>query len=105
MLLHCLFIRFKASVTADEKQELYHRVSEVARLVEGVLDVKYGQNSSFQGLHGGFHDGFIVTLESDEALEAFVTHPLHEEIDALLIDYSDGGLSGIMVFDLQYQDE
>lgn len=104
MLLHCLFIRFKASVTADQKQELYHRVTELSRLLDGVLDVKYGPNSSFQGLHGGFHDGFIVTLESDEALETFVTHELHEELDDQLLELSDGGLSGIMVFDMEYQD-
>lgn len=104
MLLHCLFIRFKTSVTSDQKQEIYHRVDELARLIDGALDVKYGPNCSFQGLHGGFHDGFIVTLESDEALEAFVTHPLHEEIDDQLLEHSDGGLSGLMVFDMEYQD-
>jgi hypothetical protein len=104
MLLHCVFMRFKASLTSDDKQEIYHRVSELQRLLPGVLDVKYGPNISFQGLHGGFHDGFIVTLEDDAALDGFVTHPLHEELNEALLDHSDGGLSGILVFDMAYQE-
>ena len=100
MILHCVFLRFKQALQSSDKQVLYDAVVALRDVTLGIVDVKYGQNSSPEGLHGGFQDGFVVTFESPEARDAYLVHPRHIEIGERILASLDGGLSGIMVFDL-----
>ncbi|TCL75935.1 Dabb family protein [Rhizobium sp. BK251] len=100
MILHCVFLRFKAAVTQVEKQAAFAAIVALQQVVPGILDVKYGPNVSPEGLHGGFVDGFAVTFENAEARDAYLVHPEHVAAGERLISLSDGGLAGLLVFDL-----
>ncbi|NTJ42769.1 Dabb family protein [Agrobacterium larrymoorei] len=100
MILHCVFLRFKSAVTTSEKQAIYEAIDALKDVIPGVVDVKYGQNVSSEGLNGGFQDGFIVTMESVEARDEYLTHPQHVEVGDRLIGLTDGGAAGLLVFDL-----
>ena len=100
MILHCVFLRFKAAVTAPEKQSIFEAVVALRQMISGILDVKYGPNVSPEGLHGGFVDGFAVTFESAEARDAYLVHPEHVAVGARIVSSTDGGLAGLLVFDL-----
>ena len=98
MIQHCVFLRLKASTTADQKQAIYDAIAALKDVVPGILDIKFGQNVSPEGLNGGFLDGFIVTLESIEARDAYLTHPQHVEVGDEIIALTDGGLAGILFY-------
>lgn len=100
MILHCVFVRFKAALQAADKQAIYDAVAALKNVTPGILDVKYGQNTSTEGLNGGFLDGFIVTFESAEARDAYLVHPEHIAVGERIVASTDGGLSGLMVFDM-----
>jgi hypothetical protein len=100
MILHCVFLRFKASVQAQDKQSLYEAVAALKQVVPGMLDVKHGPNVSPEGLNGGFLDGFVVTFESPEARDAYLDHPDHVAVGDRIVAATDGGLAGLLVFDL-----
>ncbi|KKX28292.1 Dabb family protein [Rhizobium sp. LC145] len=100
MILHCVFLRFKASMQAADKQALYDAVAALKQVVPGMLDVKYGPNISPEGLNGGFVDGFVVTFESPEARDAYLEHPDHMAVGERIVSATDGGLAGLLVFDL-----
>lgn len=100
MILHCVFLRFKAAVTAPEKQSIFEAVVALKQAIPGILDVKYGPNVSPEGLHGGFVDGFAVTFESPEARDAYLVHPEHVAVGDRIVSSTDGGLAGLLVFDL-----
>ncbi len=100
MILHCVFLRFKSAITTSEKQAIYLAVAALKDVIPGIVDVKYGQNVSPEGLNGGFLDGFVVTFESGEARDEYLVHPQHVEVGDRLIGLTDGGLAGLMVFDL-----
>ncbi len=100
MILHCVFLRLKAATTADEKQSLFEAVAALKQVIPGILDVKYGPNVSPEGLHGGFVDGFAVTFESVEARDAYLIHPEHVAVGERIVASTDGGLAGLLVFDL-----
>lgn len=100
MILHCVFIRFKAAVQPAGKQEIYEAIAALKTVTPGIVDVKYGPNVSPEGLNGGFRDGFVVTFESPEARDAYLSHPQHLEVGERIVAATDGGLSGLMVFDL-----
>ncbi|AMD61072.1 Dabb family protein [Rhizobium pusense] len=100
MILHCVFLRFKAATAASEKHAIFEAIAALKDVIPGIVDVKYGQNVSPEGLNGGFVDGFIVTLESPEARDEYLAHPKHMEVGERLVSLTDGGLAGLLVFDM-----
>lgn len=100
MILHCVFLRFKSATATSEKQSVYEAVAALKDVIPGIIDVKYGQNVSPEGLNGGFLDGFVVTMESTEARDAYLVHPEHVAVGERIISLTDGGLAGLMVFDM-----
>lgn len=100
MILHCVFLRFKSAVQAQEKQEIYEALSALIGKVPGMIDVKHGPNVSPEGLNSGFRDGFIVRFEDAEARDAYLVHPDHVAIGDRIVSLTDGGLAGLMVFDM-----
>jgi hypothetical protein len=100
MILHCVFLRFKSATATSEKQAVYEAVAALKDVIPGIIDVKYGQNVSPEGLNGGFLDGFVITLESTEARDAYLVHPEHVAVGERIVSLTDGGLAGLMVFDM-----
>jgi len=100
MILHCVFMRFKAAIQQADKQTLYDAVAELRNHVSGIVDMKFGPNVSPEGLNGGFVDGFVVTFENTEARDAYLAHPDHLAVGQRIVAAIDGGLSGLLVFDL-----
>jgi hypothetical protein len=100
MIQHCVFLRLKAAMTPDEKQSLFESVAALSKVIPGIVAVKYGPNVSLEGLHGGFVDGFFVTFESVEARDAYLVHPEHVKVGERIVASTDGGVAGLLVFDL-----
>lgn len=101
MIQHCVFLRFKASIQDAEKQALYDAIVALKEFVPGMLDVKYGPNVSPESLNGGFVDGFMVTFEDAMVRDYYLAHPEHLAVGDRIVKACDGGLSGIMVFDME----
>lgn len=100
MILHCVFLRLKSAMTQDEKKALFESVAALQQVIPGIVDIKYGSNVSPEGLHGGFVDGFAVTFENAEARDAYLVHPEHVAVGERIVSSTDGGLAGLLVFDL-----
>jgi len=83
-----------------DKQAIYDAIAALKNVIPGILDLKYGPNVSPEGLNGGFLDGFVVTFENPEARDAYLVHPEHLVVGERIVASADGGLSGLMVFDL-----
>ena len=101
MILHCVFLRFKSALQAADKQAIYDAIAQLKNVVPGIVEVKSGPNVSPEGLNGGFRDGFIVTFENAEARDAYLVHPEHVTVGERIIASTDGGLAGLMVFDME----
>lgn len=100
MIQHCVFLRFKSSIQAADKQSIYDAIANLKNVSPGIVDFKYGPNISTEGLNGGFVDGFIVTFDTSESRDAYLVHPDHLAVGQRIIQSTDGGLSGLLVFDL-----
>lgn len=101
MILHCVLLRFKAAVQAAEKQEIYDAIAALQAVVPGMVNVRSGPNVSPESLNGGFRDGFIVTFEDAEARDAYLVHPEHVAVGDRIVSQTDGGLAGLLVFDME----
>lgn len=100
MIRHCVFLRFKAAMQDAEKQAIYEAIVALKEVVPGMVDVTFGPNVSPEGLNGGYLDGFIVTFEDAVVRDYYLKHPDHLAVGERIVKASDGGLSGILVFDM-----
>lgn len=100
MIVHCVFLRLKAALTPEERDALYRDIASLKSVVPGVADLRAGPNISHERLDGGFSDGFIVTFDSVDARDRYLAHPAHQAVSERLIHATDGGLAGILVYDL-----
>ncbi|MCM2477782.1 Dabb family protein [Rhizobium sp. CG5] len=101
MIRHCVFLRFKAAMQDAEKQSIYEAIVALKEVVPGMVDVTFGPNVSPEGLNGGYLDGFIVTFEDAVVRDYYLKHPDHLAVGERIIKATDGGLSGILVFDME----
>lgn len=101
MIQHCVFLRFKAAVSEAEKQSIYEAIAALREDIPGIVDFHHGTNVSPEGLSSGYDDGFIVTFEDAEVRDYYLVHPKHRAVGDRIVNATDGGLSGILVFDLE----
>ncbi|MGG7517308.1 Dabb family protein [Allorhizobium undicola] len=100
MILHTVLIRFKASMAEADKQALYDAVCGLQADIPGMEQVWAGPNISSEGLDGGFRDGFVVRFADRSARDSFLKHPDYLVIGDSIVAATDGGLSGVLLFEL-----
>ena len=101
MILHSVWVRFKDQIKPEQKLSIFAEIAALQEKIPGIMDVKSGRNVSPEGLHAGFEDGFVVTFTSEEARDAYLVHPDHQVAGSRIVDAAEGGLSGILVFDME----
>jgi hypothetical protein len=101
MIRHCVFVKFRADVSADEKAEIYDGLNALVGRIDGLLKADFGPNVSPEGLGQGFADGFIMDLADEAARDSYLEHPEHKAAGARLVAALEGGREGLIVFDLK----
>ncbi|MGV8832094.1 MAG: Dabb family protein [Devosia sp.] len=101
MIRHCVFVKFRADVSAAERAEIYAGLNALVGHIDGLLRADFGPNISPEGVSQGFDDGFIMDLADDAARDRYLVDPAHKAAGARLVAALEGGRDGIMVFDLR----
>jgi hypothetical protein len=65
--------------------------------VPGIDDYVSGTNCSPEGNHQGMTHGFIMTFSNVAARDAYVVHPEHERVKAMLMTTAEN----VLVFDFE----
>ena len=105
MIRHCVFICFKPTISVAYKTELFKEIDALKAHIPGMLAVHYGTNVSPEaGMDKGFGDGFIVDFADSFARDAYLEDPQHRETGARLTAAAEGGVAGILVYDLETED-
>ena len=101
MIRHCVFVRFRAEVEAQERAAVFAAIGALEAHIPGLLAVHAGANASPEGLDKGFGEGFIVDFADRQARDRYLADPEHAKAGARLVAAAEGGLDGILVFDLE----
>lgn len=104
MLIHCVFVNFRAEVEAKTRSEILGGFGTLVGVVDGMIDYAFGPNLDFENKSPDFADGFIVTFRDRAAHLAYESHPQHVELGGKLVGLCEGGHDGILVFDIQTSD-
>ena len=100
MIEHCVFVRFKSSVTPEQRLALVQAFEGLVGRIDGLLSVAAGVNTPYEAKSHGFGHGFIVRLTDAQALSAYQQDKQHQALGAALVAAADGGENGILVFDM-----
>ncbi len=101
MIRHCVFIRFKADISAAERASILADIAALQPLVPGYLSVEIGPNVSPEGLGKGYTDGFIIDFKDAAARDAYLVHPAHEKAGGRIVAATEGGVDGVFVYDFE----
>lgn len=103
MIRHCVFIRFNAQTTKPEREAIFAAVHALKGIIPGIVEIRTGTNNSSEGLDKGFSDGFIVDFENAAARDRYLSDPDHAKVGARIVAAAEGGLEGLLVFDLDWR--
>lgn len=101
MIRHCVFVKFRPDVSADERAGIYSGLNALVGQIDGLLSADFGPNISPEGMAKGFNDGFIMNLADAAARDRYLVNPAHKAAGARLVAALEGGTDGLMVFDME----
>ena len=101
MIRHCVFVKFRSGVSADERAEIYAGLNALVGQIDGLLSADFGPNVSPEGLAQGFNDGFTMDLVDEAVRDRYLVHPAHQAAGSKLVAALEGGRDGLIVFDLK----
>ena len=105
MIRHCVFSRFQPSASAALRGEIYAEIAALKARLPGFVAAQIGSNVSPEtGMDKGYSEGFIVDFVDAAARDVYLTDPEHQKTGAKIVAAAEGGLDGILVFDLSVPD-
>lgn len=95
MIRHFGMFQFHGGITPDQIDACFVSMHGMIGRIPGLLSMEHGPYDSPEGLSDGFTHGFIMTFDSVASRDAYLVHPIHEEVKALVIPR----LARVVVFD------
>jgi hypothetical protein len=87
MVIHTFAFRWKPGVTSEQKQRAIAEIRNLQGRIPGLIETMVGQNISPRSQ--GYELGGVMKFENRAGLEAYGTHPVHQELLAWLMPLID----------------
>lgn len=104
MIHHIVLVKYKAEVTESQIAALWQELHAMEGKIEGLVKMTSGKSESPEKIERGYMHGFIAEFRDWDALERYQNHPDHKAFGAKLVAHAQGGIDGILVFDLPTSD-
>lgn len=101
MIRHIVLCKFTATVSAAECESIFAELAALRGHLTGITAMAFGANVSPEGLAQGFAHGFSIDFADAAARDAYLADPAHARAGARLVAALEGGLSGLIVFDIE----
>jgi hypothetical protein len=98
MIRHIVLLKARPEVTDAQITTIFAALHALD--LPGLLAIHSGRSESPEKIERGYLHGFTIDFSDWEALAAYQTHPDHKRAGAALVAAAEGGLDGILVFDL-----
>ena len=95
MVRHIALLQFKDSITPQQIDECFAAIKGMQGRIPGIVGYEQGPYESDEGLNEGFTHGFILTFDSPASRDAYLPHPIHEEVKDIVVPC----LERVVVFD------
>ena len=101
MIHHLVVLRIKKSTRPAQVAQAFAELAGLKARIPGLLSFAGGAYSSPEGLNQGFTHGFVMTFRDAKARDAYLPHPEHEKVKALILPLLEGDLDGVVAFDFE----
>lgn len=98
MIRHIVLIRFRADVTEAQAAALLAPLGPLSARLG--FAAQWGRSESPEKIERGYLHGFTADFADWAALEAYQQDAGHKDFGAGLVAHAEGGIDGILVFDL-----
>ncbi|MDP2119168.1 MAG: Dabb family protein [Hoeflea sp.] len=100
MIRHIVLIRFRAEVTEAQIAAIFDDLRSIDGKVAGLSAICAGRSESPEQIERGYLHGFTIDFTDWAALAAYQAHADHQRVGSALVAHAQGGIDGILVFDL-----
>lgn len=98
MIRHIVLLKARPEVTDAHIEGIFADLHSLN--LPGILAIHSGRSESPEKIERGYLHGFTVDFTNWDALATYQAHPDHKRVGAALVAAAQGGLNGILVFDL-----
>lgn len=98
MIRHIVLLKARAEVTDAHIRAIFADLYSLK--LPGILAIHSGRSESPEKIERGYLHGFTVDFADWQALADYQDHPDHKRVGAALVAAAEGGIDGILVFDL-----
>jgi hypothetical protein len=98
---HIVLCKFRADVPSTQRDAIFSELAALRGHLPGILAMSFGANVSPEGLGQGFAHGFSIDFETAAARDTYLADAAHARAGATLVAALDGGITGLIVFDLE----
>ena len=98
MIQHMVMFKWKPNASVELQSEARSALDNLAQIAKGLVNYSAGTQSSPEGLGKGFEFGFVMTFKDAAARDAYLIHPEHKKLVAMLQPL----LEDVMVLDYQF---
>jgi hypothetical protein len=94
---HIALVKFKEGTSEQQIEKLFDEILDITETIAGIEDYVSGANMSPENLNQGHTHGLIMTFTDAASRDAYLTHPEHERVKALILPHVDS----VLVFDFE----
>jgi hypothetical protein len=99
MIVHMVLFKVRKDVAQAEVARVFQAIGALKHEIAGIQGYSWGPYSSPEGMQRGFTHGFVMTFVDAKSRDAYLPHPLHEEVKKQALAILDGGVDGVLAFD------
>jgi hypothetical protein len=100
MIRHIVLMKARPGVPEAEIAAIFTDLAAIKAKLPGILSIHAGRSESPEQMERGHMHGFTVDFADWASLAAYQDHPDHKRVGAALVAAAEGGLDGLLVFDL-----
>ena len=101
MIRHIVLIRFRPEFSEDHIAAVLAALPPIAARL-GFTEM-HGKSESPEQIERGYRHGFTADFASWDALATYAEDAEHKRFGASLVTHAEGGIDGILVFDLAHE--
>jgi hypothetical protein len=96
MIRHVVLIKLRST---EDAPHIFAALKALQSQIPGIIAVTTGADCSPEGLQRGFTHGFTVDFIDAAARDAYLPHPAHQKVGAMIVAACKGGIDGVLVLD------
>jgi len=100
MIRHSVMVRFKPGTDVGP---ILAALRGLKGKIDGITAISAGRDCSPEGLQRSNTHAFTVDFRDAAARDAYLPHPEHQKVGALIVGAAEGGINGVTVVDWEIE--